>query len=234
LNNAERQDLKSLHADAAVRQEQLDNTDRQIEVYHQAYEEKIRLEARQRETESMLNQNKLSQNNLENSIGRTRGLIEDFEAETGFDDFDTFADTFKNRQRKVAQYEKQREQKVQEQKTHEEKKSRLEANRQSARESLSTTERQLGQLTPVIDRFIETHERAERAHLLDVLKSTDIDESERTVNAYHTHTEVLKGRIKDISASIESTALAAVDEEKAQLSQLDAEIENYTSKRATL
>src|SRR5699024_5436830 len=77
-------------------------------------------------------------------------------------------------------------------------------------------------------------EYGDRDTLFSIIKNTDVDEDEETIRSYHTQKDILKSRINDLEAVLESTEEIPVKEDREKLKALDEEIEAETNDEARL
>ncbi|WP_411844153.1 SbcC/MukB-like Walker B domain-containing protein [Salinicoccus sp. HZC-1] len=234
LESMERHDLNDLEKMLKAAEEQRTEINRQIEDSNSRYSKKKQFEEQMKELESSINEKKLQSSTLSNSVEQLKALKADFETQTEFKNQADFRREFHTRRDKVKRYEKQQQDREQQKQHHAEQKSRLEENMKSSEMQLENIESQLSGVTPVIDQFIKDNGSKDRHALLAVIKNTDIEGDEQQVKNYYTQKDILKSRITDLEAVLESAEAAPVEDEKEKLAQMESEVDRKTNDKARL
>lgn len=234
LGSMERFDTKRLEKDLEAEERRQNEIQKKIDDNHKRYDRKKQLDEEVRKLESSISEDRIRLNTVENAVEQQKSLKKEFSEQTEFETCEEFRREFRERQQKVKRYEKQQEEAEQEKQRHREEKSRLEENRAAARRQLSEITGQLEKNTHVIDDFLQDSEYGDRDTLFSIIKNTDVDEDEETIRSYHTQKDILKSRINDLEAVLESTEEIPVEEDREKLKALDEEIEAGTNDEARL
>ncbi|MHC0552600.1 hypothetical protein [Salinicoccus sp. CNSTN-B1] len=152
--------------------------------------------------EQRLADGRVNENNITHQLHRAQELKDMFITETGYEQFEAFAQAFKEKRKEVDGYRHRLQQNESVRLTTKDELARMEEKTAALNEQAVKVQQTLSSLTPEIDQF--THEVSmDREELIRISERTDIGEIETAIKSYHREKEVALDRKRHLESQMD-------------------------------
>ncbi len=183
--------------------------------------------------EQRLADGRVNENNITHQLHRAQELKDMFITETGYEQFEAFAQAFKEKRKEVDGYRHRLQQNESVRLTTKDELARMEEKTAALNEQAVKVQQTLSSLTPEIDQF--THEVSmDREELIRISERTDIGEIEASIKSYHREKEVALDRKRHLESQMDGREWMDPSGEQEKLAAIEKHLESLTESRAKL
>lgn len=183
---------------------------------------------------SQIQQSKFEHEKISDQLARLKELLEEFKAETSFENYGEFREYMAKQKEVVRQFKVKKEQLEAEQIQLNKKLTAVSQSLKHNRESIEENQSAIVAQSEIVDAFLQKEPFIDRSELRQILNRTDIESKEKEVRAFHQEKSATEKRIAEVEQELVQKEFYNTAEDEEKIKYSETIIEQYQRELAVL
>ena len=234
LNGMERHSYDDLSKSFSETGEEIVKVSDKISSVKKALERKDVLDKKISKQSTQIQQYKFDQEKNNDRLAQLKELLEEFNTETSFDDYDGFENHMVKQQEAVRNFKLNKEQLEQRQGDLNKEITVVSQSLKHSADSIKENQATIVTLSEVLDEFLHREPFLDRNELRQILRQTDIEAKEKEVRTFHQEKSSTERQMDEIEKTLVQTDYYNTVEDEEEIKSAEDEIEQFQKELAVL